>query len=349
MKIAFLVPDYHRCSSQGRYVAELAERFSREHDVHVFANTFWTEPGSRVQFHKVPAWRPNDLASIFSFAISSSRYLDSSFDIIHDQGLCSFRNDVITAHSCNQAWAESRYCAPLAERVSSFVISRLERWKYRRSKARIISVSQRVGRDLLRCYGVKSNMDVIYEGVDAQAFHAGRCEDEVKSFLFVGDFRKGVMTCIRALSQLPSGTLRCIGSTPPRAYAAFARELGVADRVEFFGPTDNIASQYRCADALLLPTPYDGFGMVVLEAMASGLPVIVSREAGAAELITHSENGLILDHKEELPQLMRQLQSDHGLAAKLREQGRKTALEHSWDEVARATMAIYEEVRGAVC
>jgi glycosyltransferase involved in cell wall biosynthesis len=171
----------------------------------------------------------------------------------------------------------------------------------------------------------------------------------VKSFLFVGDFRKGVMTCIRALSQLPSGTLRCIGSTPPRAYAAFARELAVADRVEFFGPTDNIASQYRCADALLLPTPYDGFGMVVLEAMASGLPVIVSREAGAAELITHSENGLILDHKEELPQLMRQLQSDHGLAAKLREQGRKTALEHSWDEVARATMAIYEEVRGAVC
>jgi UDP-glucose:(heptosyl)LPS alpha-1,3-glucosyltransferase len=156
-----------------------------------------------------------------------------------------------------------------------------------------------------------------------------------------------VKTCIRALSQLPTGTLRCIGSTPPGPYAAFARELGVADRVEFSGPTPKIASQYRCADAFLLPTPYDAFGMVVLEAMASGLPVIVSREAGAAELIMHGENGLILDHKEELPHLMRQLQSDPTLVAKLRARGRETALAHSWDEVARETMDIYRELCGA--
>jgi glycosyltransferase involved in cell wall biosynthesis len=194
---------------------------------------------------------------------------------------------------------------------------------------------------------VKSEINVIHHGVDAQAFRAGPCEGEVKTFLFVGDFRKGVKTCIRALSQLPTGTLRCIGSTPPGPYAAFARELGVADRVEFSGPTPKIASQYRCADALLLPTPYDAFGMVVLEAMASGLPVIVSREAGAAELIMHGENGLILDHKEELPHLMRQLQSDPALVAKLRARGRETALAHSWDEVARETMDIYRELCGA--
>jgi glycosyltransferase involved in cell wall biosynthesis len=347
MKIAFLVHDYHRCGGHSRYVAELAERFSREHEVHVFANTFWTAPDSRVIFHKVPAWRPNALALIFSFAFSASRCIDDSFDIVHDQGLCAFRKNVITAHICNKAWAQARPCSPLPERIFNFVISRLERWQYRKSNARIVAVSQRVSRDLLRCYRVKSQIDVIHHGVDAQAFRAGPCEGAVNTFLFVGDFRKGVKTCIRALSQLPTGTLRCIGSTPSGPYAAFAKELGVADRVDFSGPTRNIASQYRCADALLLPTPYDAFGMVVLEAMASGLPVIVSREAGAAELITHGENGLILDHKEELPHLMRQLQSEPALAAKLRDRGRETALAHSWDEVARETMSIYRELCGS--
>ena len=347
MKIAYLVHDYHRCGGHSRYVAELAERFSQEHEVHVFANTFWTVPDSRVIFHKVPAWRPNALALIFSFAFSASRYIDDSFDIVHDQGLCSFRKNVITAHICNKAWAQARPCSPIPERLFNFVISRLERWQYSRSKARVVAVSQRVSRDLLRCYGVKSGVDVIHHGVDAQSFCSGPCEGSVNTFLFVGDFRKGVKTCIHALSQLPAGTLRCIGSTPPGPYAAYARELGVADRVEFSGPTRNIASQYRCADALLLPTPYDAFGMVVLEAMACGLPVIVSREAGAAELIIHGENGLILDHKEELPHLMRQLQDDKHLAARLSARGHETALAHSWDEVARATMSIYKELCGS--
>jgi glycosyltransferase involved in cell wall biosynthesis len=344
MKIAYLVHDYHRCGGHSRYVAELAERFSKEHEVHVFANTFWTAPDSRVIFHKVPAWRTNALALIFSFAFSASRRLDDSFDIIHDQGLCAFKKNVITAHICNKAWAQARPGSPLPERIFNFVISKLERWQYSHSKARIVAVSQRVSRDLFRCYQVKSRVDVIHHGVDAQAFRAGPCEGSVNSFLFVGDFRKGVKTCIRALSQLPTGTLRCVGSTPPGPYAAFAKELGVADRVEFSGPTRNIASQYRCADVLLLPTPYDAFGMVVLEAMASGLPVIVSREAGAAELITHGENGLILDQTDELPQLMRQLQNDSALSAKLAVRGRETALAHSWDEVARETMSIYKEL-----
>jgi UDP-glucose:(heptosyl)LPS alpha-1,3-glucosyltransferase len=344
MKIAYLVHDYHRCGGHSRYVAELAERFSQEHEVHVFANTFWTAPDSRVIFHKVPAWRPNALALIFSFAFSSSRMIDDTFDIVHDQGLCSFHKNVITAHICNKAWAQSRPCAPWAERIFNSVISKLERWQYKRSKARIVAVSQRVSRDLMRCYRVQSRVDVIHHGVDAQAFRAGPCEGKVKTFLFVGDFRKGVKACIRALSQLPTGTLRCVGSTPPGPYAAFAKELGVADRVEFSGPTRNIASQYRCADALLLPTPYDAFGMVVLEAMASGLPVIVSREAGAAELIQHGENGLILDRIDELPHLMKQLQNDPALAAKLASRGRETALAHSWDEVARETMSIYREL-----
>jgi UDP-glucose:(heptosyl)LPS alpha-1,3-glucosyltransferase len=344
MKIAFVVHDYHRCSGHSRYVAELAERFSQEHEVHVFANTFWTAPDSRVIFHRVPAWRHNALTLICSFAFYASARIDDSFDIIHDQGLCCFRKNVITAHICNRAWAESRPCAPLAERIFSAVVSRLEKWQYRHAGARIIAVSQRVSRDLFRCYRSNSEVSVIYHGVDADAFHAGPCGREVKTFLFVGDFRKGVKTCIRALSRLSSGTLRCIGSSDPAPYAAFARRLGVADRVEFSGRTGDIASCYRCADVFLLPTPYDAFGMAVLEAMASGLPVIVSREAGAAELITHGQNGLILDSPDELPQLMRNLLSDPALAARLRARGRETALRHSWDEVARQTMSLYRDI-----
>ncbi len=58
----------------------------------------------------------------------------------------------------------------------------------------------------------------------------------------------------------------------------------------------------------------------------------------------HGENGLILDQKEELPHLMSRLQNEPALAAKLRKNGRETAMAHSWDEVAKETMTIYQEL-----
>ena len=205
MKIAFAVHDYHRSGGHSRYVAELAERYAREHEVHVFANTFHrAEPVGSIRFHRVPAWRANALTLILTFRWNATRLLrGGSFDIIHDQGLCCARKHVITAHICNAAWAASRKPGSAGERAFGAVVARLEKWQYwQAGSARAIAVSERVREDLAHWYGFHGPATVVHHGVDAQAFSPAnralwrgpaRAETGIPAdepvLLFVGDLR----------------------------------------------------------------------------------------------------------------------------------------------------------------
>jgi glycosyltransferase involved in cell wall biosynthesis len=361
VKIALLVHDYHRSGGHSRYVAELATRFAREHEVHVFANTFTEEPG--ITFHHVPASRANALALIWTFRRNASRMLgdmqghtqrDTHFDVIHDQGLCSVVHNVLTAHISNRAWARARPGAPLKEKVFSLVIGRWEQWQYGRAgRVQVIAVASRVARDLAADYDFRGPVTVIHHGVDTGKFtpddRSPGLRNDLRNelgvpageplFLFVGDFRKGVEAAIRALGE---GHLLSVGSTPPDAYQALAAQLGRGARVHFRPATDTIEQYYNGADVLVLPTPYDAFGMVVLEAMAAGLPVVVSQNAGASELIDDGRNGYVLRNEASLPELMHKAATggpELGLAA------RTTALEHTWDRVAAETLAVYQKAQ----
>ena len=125
-----------------------------------------------------------------------------------------------------------------------------------------------------------------------------------------------------------------------------ADNAGLVGRVLFLCATSQVERVYAAGDALLLPTPYDAFAMVVSEAMACGLPVIVSREAGASELIRNGVNGLLLEDAS-VPELVRHMQSllrDPCWAAELGCAARKSVEPMSWDTVAEQTMRVYKEV-----
>ena len=107
MKIAFVVHDYNRAAGHSRYVAELATRFSEGHEVHVFANRIERADERRVIFHTVPALRSNVVTTLFSFAVSSKLLVRKGFDVVHSQGFCGPRSNVITTHICNEAWSRS--------------------------------------------------------------------------------------------------------------------------------------------------------------------------------------------------------------------------------------------------
>ena len=349
MKIALVVHDYHRSGGHSRYVAELATRFTREHEVHVFANTFVPEPG--IVFHHVPASRAHALALIWTFRRNASRMLrELHFDIVHDQGLCSVVHNVLTAHISNRAWARARLGAPLKEKLFSLVIGWWEQWQYSLAgRVQVIAVADRVRRDLAVDYGLRGRVTVIHHGVDTEKFTPANRSQALRNefgmpadqplFLFVGDFRKGVKASIEALG---AGHLVCVGSTPPEPYRALAAKLHRANRVHFRPATDAIEQYYAGADVLLLPTPYDAFGMVVLEAMAAGLPVIVSQNAGASELIVDGQNGYILRNEADLPGLMRKAAT---ASPAIGSAARTTALQHSWDRVASETLAVYQQAQ----
>jgi UDP-glucose:(heptosyl)LPS alpha-1,3-glucosyltransferase len=365
MKIAFAVHDYRRMEGHSRYVVELATRFAEDHEVHVFANEIENEDDSKIHFHHVPAWRPSALASILSFAASATFRVRGNFDIIHNQGLCGLRGNVFTAHICNRAWHRALRQAigklTFREWLSGTTLSTIEHLFFRYARnCHVIAVSRRLADDIRMLYHCKAPLSVIYHGVDLKTFTPAR-ENPIRStvraecnlageemaFLFVGDMRKGGRQCIHALSQLPEGKLMFVSRTPDDAYRSLASQLGVGERVQFLGTTGRVQEYYAAADALLLPTHYDSFGMVVTEAMASALPVIVSREAGAAELIQHGVNGLLLDDftdPEELAQKMRLLIDDRALALRLGNAARRTVEPYSWDAVAEQTMQLYRLV-----
>src|SRR5580704_93891 len=98
LRIALVVHEYNRWMGHSRYVAELASRFKRDHEVHVFANSFEEPDPTGITFHRIPIWKPNALASIISFILPATVLVRGPFDVVHSQGLCGLRQNVVTVH-----------------------------------------------------------------------------------------------------------------------------------------------------------------------------------------------------------------------------------------------------------
>lgn len=171
--------------------------------------------------------------------------------------------------------------------------------------------------------------------------------------LFVGnDYRKkGLQTLIKALAQLPDNNWLAVvgnGSQIPE-FAAQATLAGLADRVIFLGPLRDVGDAYVAADCLAHPTLEDTFAMVVLEAMAHGLPVLVSAApyCGISLLLTHESNALILADPLDaraLASALRQVLEEPLLRHTLAAAALAFADQYQWSLIARQQEAIYFSV-----
>ena len=161
-----------------------------------------------------------------------------------------------------------------------------------------------------------------------------------------GDWgRKGVAQAIQALRYLDRADVKLmiVGSGNKGPFSHMARELGVERRVIFAGRRAEARWYYAASDIFLFPSHYEPFGLVVLEAMASGLPVLVSRDAGAAELMRDGHDGLLLDDSHDVGEIVARLGELLGsreLRQRLGGQVRHTALQYTWDRVARRTVDV---------
>jgi UDP-glucose:(heptosyl)LPS alpha-1,3-glucosyltransferase len=270
---------------------------------------------------------------------------------------------VITAHQCNREWFLSRQRVEgrlgWKERIFGTVISGIEGLFYRcLRKSRVIVISERIRTDLQRHYRCRAPMEMIHHGTDTVRFRPERpaerafwrrewdIREDQTAFLFVGDLRKGARQCIVAMRDFPNEKLVLVSRSPVATWKDLANKEGVSDRVVFNGPSEAVETVYPAADVFLLPTPYDPFALVATEAMSCGLPVVVSREAGASELVEHGQNGLILENvgdTAELVRHMRMLASDRRFAQRLGSAARQRQEHMTWDEVAAQTMRAYQE------
>jgi len=199
-------------------------------------------------------------------------------------------------------------------------------------------------------------ISVIPNGVDCEFF---RPRDEAKRtgkrVLFVSRLvnRKGPHVLIRAfknvLGVIPDAELTMVGVGYLRSpLQMMAYDLGIGDSVKFLGdvPPDELATTYSHSDVFVLPSLHaESFGMVLLEAMASEVPVIASRTGGVPEVVTDRKEGVLVkpgDEDELSAALVRALE-DEGERKRMGREGRRKALEkYDWKVIGARTEQLYE-------
>jgi len=190
---------------------------------------------------------------------------------------------------------------------------------------RVICNSRMVLQEILDHFRIDaSKLRLVYNGVDTKRFHprlrshraAVRTElgipGEATVFLFVGSGfeRKGLMQAMEAVTEVPGAHLVVVGKDKALGrYRRLGQQLGLGPRVHLLGVRGDVGPYYGAADAMVLPTLYDPFPNVVLEAMAAGLPVITSTKCGGAELVQEGVSGFVCDalDRRALVQAMRRL------------------------------------------
>lgn len=220
----------------------------------------------------------------------------------------------------------------------------------------LICCSDYVAADQPRLFAGRST--TISAGVDLTCFTPAALP-QASRVLFVGSLEpstayKGLADLLRSVARMartrPGVELDVAGSgAAMREYAALAQRLGIVERVRFHGRLDSrdLAQAYRRARLLALPTSFDAFPCVLVEAMACARPVVTTPIGGIPSLVSHRRNGLLVPPGdiEALTAALDELLGDDALARRLGEAGReRVAAEFSWESRADRTAAVFERV-----
>jgi glycosyltransferase involved in cell wall biosynthesis len=230
----------------------------------------------------------------------------------------------------------------------------------RHAADKYITVSEFSKQDICRFYGVSPERVVVIYNAASTRFHQRLSAEQVASvqvkyglparyFLFVGGFdkRKNVGALVEAFAQLPNDTSQLVLAGEHKwGFAAIAESiagLGLSERVLC---PNGIADQdlpavYQGAIALVHPSLYEGFGLQLVEAMASGLPVLASETTSLPEVLDCC--GLLFDPRDpaSIAQQMKRIYRDSDLRAAMAEKGRQRARVFSWHKAAEETLNVY--------
>lgn len=235
--------------------------------------------------------------------------------------------------------------------LDRFVFRHLSPWIWSRA-ARVVANSEEL-RDLALQSAPNQPIDVIYNGVDTEEFSPGPRDAEGLRVLCVSRLipRKGIEFLLRALPLLDNAEVRLtIAGTgsQQQELEALAEDLGIRGTVDFRGYVDHdeLPPLYRDHDVFVLPSTNEGMSNTALEAMASGLPVILTDTGGAKALLRHGENGFLVRKRspEDIAEALRTHLSDKTLRAQHGNRSRDIALTKSWRSTAERYAEFYRAV-----
>ena len=371
MRLGIVTATIGANDGQGRVNREIAAECLRQgHEVVLFAErvdgTMASETAITPVFAAPPGWLPTRLLRDQAFAWRTRRHIldaRNRCDVLLANGFVTWgRSDVNAVHFVHDSWARSswhpwrqrRDARSLYAWAYSRLNMRLERHAFRRAR-HVVAVSDLVREELLRVGVPAASITVITNGVDADEFRPGPPErarfglpEGARIALFAGDLkssRKNLDTVLRAQAAVPGLHLAVAGRAEDTPYPAMAQQLGIADRVHFLGFQRDMPALMRSVDLLLFPSRYEPFGLVLLEALATGLPVVTARSAGASQILT-PEVGVVLqdsDDHAKLAQAVTGLLDDDTRRSAMSVQARELARTHSWEGMARRYVDLLQD------
>jgi glycosyltransferase involved in cell wall biosynthesis len=260
-------------------------------------------------------------------------------DLVHTQYALPLRSPcpaVVTVHDLSFAREPG-----LMSRKNRFVFRRVVP-RAARGAARVLTVSERTKRDLVELYGVPGERVVVTpNGVDP-AFHAASgAGGEPGSYVLAVGAIQARKNQLAALDAADAVGLPLVVAGPEKD-AALADELRRRGaRLEGYVGTEQLADLYRGAACLVQPSRFEGFGLPVVEAMASGTPVVVVRESALEEVA--GDAAVVVERDDLADGIRRALAERDRLVAA----GLERARAFSWRKSAERTLAVYREILGA--
>lgn len=370
MRVALLRKSYVPFGGAERHVDRFVDALlAQGHTVHLFTARWRNEavPRDGLTIHRVPLIRLASWTEAWSFALRAPRLAtQGDYDLIHSFDRVRACDLYRAGDGCHREWLQRRRRAlrGIRRAVPSLnplhlVYLTLERRLFE-GGCRMVSANARRGRDeILTHYRADpSIVRVIPNGVDLARWRrpsptergAARTRARLapgdRLLLLVGSGfeRKGVATAIRALAAMarPGLRLAVLGSGRAAPYRRLARSLGVLNCVDFPGPSTDILTWYHAADILILPTLYDPFANVCLEAMACGVPVVTSAANGAAEAL-RDDVGRVVEDALDAVRFARAAETILEWGPRP-DECRRAAEHYSLDRHVRETLALYDEL-----
>lgn len=378
MRIALVHMRHALRGGTERYLNQVAAHLAeRGHEVTIACRSHEAAPHPAVRFevlHDVAvggAWR------MWAFAKAVERRLSrSEFDLVYGLGK-TWTHDVVRLGGGLHA--------SYLERAHPYTLTAWERWlrtdrlKHRLALAierralspgsyvRVVANSRMVAEDCMRRHGVPAErIATVLNGVDLGRFRPEnratlgsrlRAElgcgpaERVVLFLGTGYGRKGLDILLAAFPALlrarPEARLLVVGRDAAQAsFRAQAERLGLGAHVRFLGGRDDADALYAASDLYCLPTRYDSFGLTLLEALASGVPVITTRAAGGSEVLEDEAAGSVLEPEAQPAALAAELAAwlDPERLSAARPRARAVAERHPQERTARESAAVLEDV-----
>jgi glycosyltransferase involved in cell wall biosynthesis len=355
-----------------RAFAELVRRFHERYDIVVVASDLASDLRPLVEWRRAPApRRPAALRFLVFYALGALRLRPVRPGLVHTLGaIVPNRADVATVQFCHAAFRDAAGQlappgAPLLRRMNTaayrLICIAAERWSYRAGRTGVLApVSDGVARELARHYPTVP-VAVARNGVDRHRFRPssrvrseireslGTRSDEVVVLFVGGDWdRKGLAVAIEGLAWARYLTERplalwILGEGDTARFGEVARRCGVEDRVRFLGRRHDAERFYCGADVFVLPTFYEAFPLVALEAAASALPIVAPLVNGIDELLGQGAGIAVERTSEAVGAALARLAESPDLRRKLGTAARECSARFTWERSAAVVASVYTE------